>query len=438
MNLNRAINELKNKTIFTSMFRYLFGRKYYLSDKNILSKQERALRRICRYAANNCEYYKEYFAQNPELKKDAVTSFPILDKKTITSHFNDFISRKSSWYLSYDAYTGGSTGEPFHFLKNGNYEYYFSLRKWKEYGYKLGDRIIALDGSKIPESDIRKGVYWKKSAEDNIPFGSIALSSLYLSEETAQAYCAFLLKNKPAFIRGYPSFVHSMACYYEHFGLKPWKELKGIELTSETAIDSQIETISRVFDTKVYLQYGHSESCVFGYTFDSSYRYKTEPLYGFIEVLDSNGKPVKKGDVGEVVVTSLHNRVMPLIRYRTGDYAVYGGQDNRYVYLDSVLGRTQDYIISRSGKKVLLTAMIFGQHFSAMGHMNKWQIVQNEKGVVEILIIKNDHFSEVDELEIKELFNVLGDVDTIITYVDSIPLTPRGKSQMLIQKLSLL
>ena len=42
--------------------------------------------------------------------------------------------------------------------------------------------------------------------------------------------------------------------------------------------------------------------------------------YQFLEFLDPDtGEPVADGDVGEITVTCLRRRLMPLIRYRTGD-----------------------------------------------------------------------------------------------------------------------
>ena len=211
--------------------------------------------------------------------------------------------------------------------------------------------------------------------------------------------------------------------------------IKAVELTSESAFDYQIEKIKTVLNTKVYLQYGHTESCICAYTYDESYIYRCEPLYGYVEILDQNGQHVQIGEIGEVVVTSLYNRAMPLIRYKTGDFAEFGGKDDRYVYLNKVLGRTQDYIVNKNGDKVLLTALIFGQHFKAMEHIRKWQIEQFEIGKLVINVIKGDNYSNADEKEIYNLFEKLGNVHSVFNYVDEIPLTPRGKSKMLIQHL---
>ncbi len=44
----------------------------------------------------------------------------------------------------------------------------------------------------------------------------------------------------------------------------------------------------------------------------------------WVEVVDADGNPVPDGDSGELVITNLTNRAMPLLRYRTGDIGALG------------------------------------------------------------------------------------------------------------------
>ncbi len=52
------------------------------------------------------------------------------------------------------------------------------------------------------------------------------------------------------------------------------------------------------------------------------YHIQSENL--IVEVLHPDGTECKPGETGEVVLTTLHNFAMPLIRYQLGDYAVVG------------------------------------------------------------------------------------------------------------------
>lgn len=436
MVINRCkviVGNLFSKNIITRLHAKLVERPISLSDKNVFKKQQVLLDKILHAAIEHTEYYRCRFINTCHV---SINDFPIVDKHIISEHFNDFVSDIAQNYCYSDACTGGSTGEPFHFFISGGFEHEFGEKRWISYGYKKGELILALDGTKIEEELLSKRIYWKKKSGKDLPFGSWALSSLYLNEKTALIYCSYIFNLKPDYIRGYPSFVYEIACHAERMIIDVGSSVKAIELTSETAYEYQIEKIKKVFHAKVYLQYGHTEACVCANTFDDTYKYKVEPLYGYVEILDKNNNHVKEGEVGELVVTTLHNRVMPLIRYRTGDMAEYGGKDDRFLYLNKVMGRSQDYLINRNKEKVLLTALIFAQHLIALGHIYKWQLEQFEPGIVVAYIIKGVGYTSNDEKEIEKLFNDIGNINVKINYVESIILTPRGKSKLLVQHLN--
>lgn len=421
-------------TIFSRLVAKYLERPFSLSETNVFEKQQVLLNSILRYAKNHINFYRKL---DKDKRLECLQDYPIIDKHIISSNIEDFVSNRKDYYYFQDGYTGGSTGEPFHLLLSGGFEFDFGLKRWQSYGYIEGDKILALDGTKIPELNLKKHEYLIKKSNKDIPFGSMALSSLYLCDDNAEDYCNSIIEFNPDFMRGYPSFVYSLACYFEKFGIEPELKIKGIELTSENVYPYQIKKIETVFKTNVYCQYGHTEACVCANTYDKTYRYRVEPLYGYVEVVDSEGKHVKEGCTGEIVVTTLHNKVMPLIRYRTGDFAEYGGKDERFVYLNRILGRTQDYIVDRNSNKIILTALIFAQHCAALGHICKWQLEQFKEGEVIAHIIKNGGYSSEDETEIRDLFNRVGNVDTVFDYVDTIALTKRGKSPMLVQHLNI-
>jgi len=42
----------------------------------------------------------------------------------------------------------------------------------------------------------------------------------------------------------------------------------------------------------------------------------------FLEIVDEAGREVAPGEMGRVLVTTLENYLMPLVRYQIGDYAI--------------------------------------------------------------------------------------------------------------------
>lgn len=388
-----------------------------------------------KYACNHVSYYKKLL-ESKEIEMLNLKTYPLIDKKIIKDNYNDLISDQKEYLNYFDAYTGGSTGEPLHFLRQKNYvDALTQIKFWKLLGYKLGDKILAMDGTSIPQGKLDNNIYWGKKKTTSLPYGKMFLSSLYLTYENINYYIKFILKYKPTFIRGYPSFVYQISKYMYDNNIKIDFRVKTIQLTSESSFPYQWETISKVFKCKISLQYGHTEASVFGYTYDESMKYKIEPLYGYTEVIKDDGTEAKPGEIGEIVVTSFYNKIMPLIRYKTGDYAIVGEKIGDTIVLENIMGRTQDYIYNKNNEKVLLTALIFGQHFKALGNIDKWQIIQDKIGIVNMKIIKGKEYSIEDENEIKKLFLDKANTIVEIEYVTQISTTKRGKSKLLIQNL---
>lgn len=410
-------------------------RIFILNNCNWPKKQERMLMRVLKYANRHCSYYRSL---NINVKNiESIKKYPLLSKDTIKSNFQDFISDDINHMVYYVGHTGGSTGEPLELYSCPGIDDLFQIKLWKSNGYEDGDIILAMDGAKISDEAISENRYLYTKSKKQIPYGGFGLSSLYLTSENIGLYCQELIKLKPSFIRGYPSFIYRIASYMKDNQITIDFRMKAVELTSESSFGYQHDLIREVFGCKVIMQYGHTESCVFGYTYDETMRYRIEPLYGYVEIIKEDGKSAEIGEVGEVIVTTLHNTVMPLIRYRTGDYAEFGGYDKDGLILNRVLGRTQDYIVNADNEKVILTALIFAQHFDALGNMIRWQIEQFEAGTVIIHIIKRNSFTGKDEDEIRNLFWNLGKTKTIFNYVDTIELTGRGKSMMLVQHIKM-
>src|SRR5690606_24049033 len=125
----------------------------------------------------------------------------------------------------------------------------------------------------------------------------------------------------------------------------------------------QRERIEAAFNTRVYSWYGHSERVVLAGECESSSSYHHFPDYGILEIIDDQGRLcTKEGERGEIVGTGLLNYCMPLIRYRTGDYATrlesYCACERHWNRFCDVEGhRKQEMIVTRNGGRVSLAAL---------------------------------------------------------------------------------
>ena len=398
------------------------------------------LREILDYSSKRIPYYRMLFERmgirNPG--PDDLVKLPLLDKPLVREHKNDLCLPGWRKHVHYRMNTGGSTGQPLEFIVDSlagiaaavHQEFAFRLM-----GFRDGDRIAAFSGVSIADELRRDNVYWApRPNPTELAYGSVCYATHYMDAQTLPFYFKSLDEAGFSFFLGYPAAVHTFARYCLDNACRLSRPIKGVQLTSEVVLDSQIADIEKAFQTRVYLQYGMSEASIYAHTFDASHEYLCSPLMGWVEVLDETGCQVNPGEEGEVVVSGFHNRLMPFLRYRTGDCAVYGGQRDGLGVLRKVLGRTQDYVVRPDGTRISLTGLVFGQHFKAFAHIARWQIFQDEPGKVTIRIVPLPGFGEEDRNEITEKFRRLADIQVSIEVVEAIPLTQRGKHLFLVQK----
>ena len=188
--------------------------------------------------------------------------------------------------------------------------------------------------------------------------------------------------------------------------------------------------------------YGHTEHASFAGECEKSEFYHLQSEYGYAELIKENGQyPENELDIAEIVATGFSNYVMPFIRYKTSDMAVYTNKvcscGRNYNLIKGIHGRSQEQIITLDNTKIFLTSIIHGQHLDTLGRIKEYQLVQNVKGRVEVKIVKSNDFKESDAKKIKRTMESAADnqIQVDIIFVDVIEKTGRGKHKFLIQNI---
>jgi phenylacetate-CoA ligase len=166
--------------------------------------------------------------------------------------------------------------------------------------------------------------------------------------------------------------------------------------------------------------------------------YHVNPEYGIVEVLDMDNNPVQTGNAGRLVCTGFLNFAMPLIRYDMGDTVVLSDRKcdcgRRFPVVESILGRTDDLIITPSGKTIGRLDPVF----KGLSHIRETQIVQEAYDKITVNLVKDDGFSnDTAEALKRELTRRIGDdVEVSINIVGHIPRTKAGKFRSVISHIA--
>jgi phenylacetate-CoA ligase len=267
-------------------------------------------------------------------------------------------------------------------------------------------------------------------------------SNFHMTDENMRRYVEHVRQIGQCFLHVYPSSAFTLALFLRRSGLAVPRNIKGLLVGSETVVPAHRHYVEETFGVRYYSWYGHSEKLVLGVECEHSTDYHIWPTYGYFELLDPAGHPVTTpGEQGEIVGTGFINKVMPFIRYRTGDYATYVGDrceacGRQHPILRNVHGRwPSGALVTTDGSLIAMTAI--NVHDDTFSNVRQFQFYQDTPGKAVLRIVPGTGFSEADQERIQRSLapKLGGRVSFVIQLVDSVPLTPRGKAVYVDQKI---
>jgi phenylacetate-CoA ligase len=414
------------------------------SADQVRDHQLRQLRGILQLAGERSSYYRASFRSvgfDPSLPNGLadLERLPFIDKKTINEHAHELlVVPESSAGIDYVS-TGGSSGEPLRFLigaERSAIEFAHLVSCWARAGYELttpqavfrGQVIAPDDGGVRHEFDplLRRHYY----------------STFHMDDESISRYLTHIASIGPCYLHMYPSAMNTLVRYLRRKALDPPANVRGLLIGSENVYEQDRQAAEALFRLRYFSWYGHSEKLVLAAECERSAQYHVLPTYGYCELVGEDGRPVTRpGERGEIVGTGFMNRVMPFIRYRTGDHATYVGDRCRgcgrhHQLLEDVRGhRTLEMLVARDGSPVPWVAI--NVHGDTFERVRQIQFTQVEVGRATLRVVPSGSPGEVDVEKIRRDIStrLQGQLDVDVQIVADIPLTVRGKSVFVDQRL---
>ena len=413
-----------------------FEKTQWLPAQEMQKIQWQKVKTILEHAYLNVPYYRKKFTEAGITHQDINTphdllKIPLLTKDDIRENFNDLLSTDMN-RPSVTFRTSGSTGIPLEIIidKVGYAQYMapiFRALKW--YGVDFSGRQARFWSLPL---NWRKRIYEK--AEDFL-LNRIRMPTFQLSEDSLEDFYQRCLRFRPEYIQGYPSAIFAFA---QHLKSKPKSErqlgVKVVVCTAETLYDFQRETIEEVFDCKAVNHYGCSELPVIAIECPAGNMHiASENVY--LEVVQDN-KPAPIGQIAPLVITSLSNYSMPLIRYCNGDMGAIldekcqCGRTPGMPLMKSVIGRTVDTVFSCNGEPMHATIFTYvAKDVFKTGVIKEYLAIQKRMDLLVIQIVKGFYFEQaaIDNM-IRRIKQILGEgMQVEVEYVEAIPREKTGK-----------
>ncbi|HWA39916.1 MAG TPA: hypothetical protein VG873_18840 [Burkholderiales bacterium] len=169
-----------------------------------------------------------------------------------------------------------------------------------------------------------------------------------------EAQLRWLIEEAPAYVIGHAANLRAILLHSRASGRIP----SGVrELISQGGtMPPDLPSLAReLWNARVTDTYSCEEFGLLAFQCPGQTHYHVNAEHVFLEVLREDGAPCAPGETGRVVVTSLNNFAMPLIRYEQGDYAVAGDAcpaGRGLPVLERIAGRTRNMLRTPDGKRV--------------------------------------------------------------------------------------
>jgi phenylacetate-CoA ligase len=246
---------------------------------------------------------------------------------------------------------------------------------------------------------------------------------------------------RPRLIIAYSLALYELARFAERERLEVAPQV-AIIVTAGMLYPFMRDTIERVFQCRVFNRYGSREMGDIACERPGLEGLWVAPWGNYVEIVDSKGNRVPDGTKGEILVTSLTNLAMPLVRYQIGDRGVLSplgrndGARHGQVLAD-ILGRSYDFFVNRRG------TIVESGHFMLVlwskDWVSKYQVIQRSYSHILFRIVKvgpDPQPAELEEISARTKLIMDDDVKVTFEFVDDIAASDSGKHRFIISEVT--
>jgi phenylacetate-CoA ligase len=400
-----------------------------LSENALQEIQKKRLLSILEFAAENSAYYKGIIpCDNYDNPYEKLQQIPILTKAIIKKNTIGLLTSPKNKLIKLSS--SGSTGEQTDvYLSNHEISIDRAIQThwWEWAGYKIGMPML--------QTGLATSRSFEKKLKDYF-FRTKYLFAFGLTHEDFTSVTRWISHHKP-FLGGYASSLYVISQLLEDNNLN----FNSSVSWGDKLFDHYKKNITENLGCQVFETYGTGEGIKIAAQKDNPYMYIMTP-YVFLEILDDEGNPVPDGTMGNIVVTSLVNRAMPLIRYRLGDLAIKLPKEKYpkdrsldLPLLQKVIGRETDIIKTPYGRKLIVHS--FTGVFEYYPQIKQFCIIQKKLSGIHVLYIKDHgfHARVLNEISNKLATLIKEPFEITFEAVEHIPPTQSGKPQIIISHL---
>lgn len=401
----------------------------------VLDAQRAQLTPLLTSAQANIPFYRERLApltgKRQRINWERWQRVPLLQRTDIQRHYRALANPAlpASHRPVHQISTSGSTGMPLKSVETALQRNWFGAMHIRKYRWHRLDYSRTICATRLLR-ETPGGKAWAESESNNWRPG-VRTGPIHSMDVRApvEVQADWLRRVQPAYYSTFPS---NLAALIEHVeaGSLDFGFLEQAHTMGEVVDDELRRRCRDVLGAKLVDAYTSVEMGVVTLQAPDTDCHHVMSESHFVEVLKPDGTPCGPGEIGEVVVTLLHNFAIPLIRYATGDYAEVGescGGPITLPVLQRVVGRTRNMWMKPDGSRFF--PAFAAKVLLAAAPVQQIQLLQHSRSKIEARVIPGRAFTDHEEralvAALQHELNAPFEIN--VTYVERIERAASGK-----------
>ena len=420
--------------LYSPQLQHALEQSQHDSPEEVREQQLTQMRALLAFARDSTPWYRERLSgvDVDDLRSEAdLTALPVLTKSDLRDSPEALISEGFDRAQMFHRRTGGSTGVPVHVWWDDLMHVFTNAAtrrhdRWA--GFVPGQKKAALWGDTDKTYPLRERIY-KALCER-----TIYLDTLHMDEQYLAGFVERARRFGPEVLMGHAHSIYFLTRYLVDQGIDDIR-FAGIISTAETLSPAERTFIESHFGQVVFDRYGCEEVSLIASECEAHDGLHICAEGMLVEVVGGDEKVP-----GKLLVTSLINRGMPIIRYEVGDMAtVASGRcpcGRGLPRLGRVFGRTSDILYAPDGRRISGVSILDTFVIHVPG-LQQAQIVQDRLDHIRLRVVRSTRSSGANrwsEESVASIGRAVADVfgpsmQFDLEYVEVIEPTPRGKYQ---------
>jgi phenylacetate-CoA ligase len=416
----------------------------WLPAKELEARQWQQFRKLLQFAVGHSPFYARRFADTGARLDDfqtasALGSLPVLGRQDVQSAGEEFFCKNLPQDQGKvgEVQTSGSTGEPVRIRKTGISQlflYAYALRNHDWHNMSYAARYTNIRPKRdehriVPNWGPPFTLLYETGPAQVIPITTPLDEQLKL-----------LNQFQPETMLIYPSNLRGL--------VDRWNQ-EGFELSALTCIKSIGETltpelrhdVAELIPEIALIDMYSSEECgaiALQCPDGGGYHVMSETL--IVEILDDSDEPCAPGEIGQVVITDLHNLGSPVIRYRIGDYARVGEAcscGRGLLKLDEILGRQRNLLVKPNGDRHW--PLVGFRDFGSIAPIRQYQMIQETRERITVRFVTDEPLTADQKIAFTRLIQTKLGYEfemEILEQREDLPRQPGGKFEEFVSNVS--